>query len=160
MLLAGPKNASSNPVNFLLYPLILLAGVLQAFGNSMNAQLKNSLQNPWLASLISFLLIVALFVMAFAIMPKPLPTLEGVRSMPWWAPLGGLAGAVAVFLGLVFVGKVGAGAFNGLLITANIIASLWIDHLGLLNMPTRSLSPGRIVGGVLMVVGISLISKF
>ena len=55
--------------------------------------------------------------------------------MPWWAPIGGITGAIAVFLGLVFVGKIGAGAFNGLLITANIIASLIIDHWGLLNMP-------------------------
>ncbi len=33
-------------MDYLLYPLIVIAGVLQAFGNSMNAQLKTSLQNP------------------------------------------------------------------------------------------------------------------
>ncbi len=32
--------------------------------------------------------------------------------MPWYAPLGGLAGAVAVFGGLAFIDKVGAGPFN------------------------------------------------
>ena len=31
--------------------------------------------------------------------------------MPWWAPLGGLVGALAVIAGLLFVDKVGAGAF-------------------------------------------------
>ncbi len=37
-----------------LYPFILFAGVLQAFGAPMNAQLKNSLSNPWFASAVSF----------------------------------------------------------------------------------------------------------
>ena len=38
--------------------------------------------------------------------------------MPWWAPLGGLVGALAVVAGLLFVDKIGAGAFAGLTITA------------------------------------------
>jgi bacterial/archaeal transporter family-2 protein len=51
--------------------------------------------------------------------------------MPWWAPLGGVIGAFAVIAGLLFVGKVGTGAFAGLTITANILMSLVIDHFGL-----------------------------
>jgi len=143
-----------------LYILIVLAGFLQALGNSMNAQLKSSLQNPWLASLVSFALITAFFLIAFAVMPRPLPSVEGVTAMPWWAPVGGLAGAVAVFLGLLFVAKIGAGAFNGLLITANILSSLLIDHWGWANMPIHSLNFGRVVGGIFMVAGILLISKY
>jgi transporter family-2 protein len=84
-----------------LHPLIILAGVLQAFGNSMNSQLNVSLRNPWFASVVSFTLIPVFFSGAVVLSPKPLPTIENFSSMPWWAPLGGLAGAVAVFLGLV-----------------------------------------------------------
>jgi uncharacterized membrane protein YdcZ (DUF606 family) len=36
-----------------VYPIILLAGALQAWGPPMNSVLRNSLTNPWLASLIS-----------------------------------------------------------------------------------------------------------
>ncbi len=42
-----------------LYPIILLAGVLQAWGPPMNGALRKSLSNPWLASTVSFLPIVA-----------------------------------------------------------------------------------------------------
>jgi transporter family-2 protein len=42
----------------LLYPLILAAGALQAWGPPMNGALRNALLNPWLASLVSFLPIV------------------------------------------------------------------------------------------------------
>jgi transporter family-2 protein len=80
--------------------------------------------------------------------------------MPWWAPLGGLVGAFAVAAGLVFVGKVGAGAFAGLTITANILMSLVIDKYGLFGMDTHALSVGRMAGAALMVAGIALISYF
>ena len=42
-----------------LYPLILIAGALQAWGPPMNGALRKSLENPWLASTVSFLPIVA-----------------------------------------------------------------------------------------------------
>lgn len=146
--------------SYWLYPLIISAGVLQAMGNSMNAQLRNSLQNPWFASIVSFGLILAFFICAFAVMPRPLPTVDGIMNMPWWAPLGGLAGAVAVFVGLTMVDKVGAGPLNGMIITANILASLAIDHYGFLNMPAHPINIFRIVGGVLMVSGIILIARY
>jgi bacterial/archaeal transporter family-2 protein len=101
-----------------LYPLILIGGVLQAWGPPMNGALRNALTNPWLASLVSFLPIVALLACLVLCQPRPLPTMAGVSAMPWWAPLGGVVGAFAVIAGLLFVNKVGAGAFAGLTITA------------------------------------------
>jgi transporter family-2 protein len=129
-------------------------------GNSMNAQLRVSLLNPWLASIVSFGLILAFFICAFAINPSPLPSVAGITSMPWWAPIGGLAGAVAVFCGLTMVDKIGAGPLNGLIITANILASVAIDHCGFLNMPVHPITIWRALGAVLMVVGVALIARF
>jgi uncharacterized membrane protein YdcZ (DUF606 family) len=144
----------------LLYPVILIAGALQAWGPPMNGALRQALTNPWLASVVSFLPIVALLGVMLICMPRPLPTLEGVSGMPWWGPLGGLAGAFAVVAGLLFVDKVGAGAFAGLTITANILMSLVIDQFGLFGMPVHHLSLWRVVGGALMVGGIALVALF
>jgi transporter family-2 protein len=142
-----------------IYPFIIVGGVLQALGAPMNAQLKTSLQNTWLASAISFSLVSMVFIGAFAIMPRPLPTAEGLRSMPWWAPTGGLVGAVAVYAGLTLVQKVGAGPYTGLTITAALITSLAIDHFGLFNMQIHALNAWRACGAVFMVIGILLIAK-
>lgn len=142
----------------LLYPFVLGAGALQAIGVVWNAQLRGALVNPWLAAAVSFVPIVFVFLTLFAIRPTPLPTREDLSGMPWWAPLGGLAGAVAVFGGLLFVDTVGAGAFNGLLITANLLTSIAIDHFGWLGMPVCRAGAGRLVGAGLMVAGILLIS--
>ncbi|MEO8713853.1 MAG: DMT family transporter [Acetobacteraceae bacterium] len=143
-----------------LYPLILFAGVLQAMGPPMNGQLRVSLTNPWLANLVSFGLVLAVLIVIAAIFPRPLPTGAGVASMPWWAPLGGLIGAVAVVVGLLFVDRVGAGALAALTISANLIMSIVIDKYGLLNMPVHALSIWRMIGGLLMVVGVGLIAWF
>jgi transporter family-2 protein len=143
-----------------LYPIILIAGALQAWGPPMNNALKNALVNPWLASLVSFLPIVAFLGVLLLCLPRTLPTSVTLNQMPWWAPLGGLVGAFAVVAGLIFVGKVGAGAFAGLTITANILMSLIIDKFGLFGMETHALSVGRMIGGALMVAGIVLISYF
>jgi transporter family-2 protein len=143
-----------------LYPIILIAGALQAWGPPMNNALRNSLENPWLASLVSFLPIVALLGCLLMCIPHPLPSARGLAEMPWWAPLGGVIGAFAVVAGLLFVGKVGVGAFAGLTITANVLMSLAIDRFGLFGMEVHDLSAGRIAGALMMVGGIALISRF
>jgi uncharacterized membrane protein YdcZ (DUF606 family) len=80
----------------------------------------------------------------------PLPTLEGLSSMPWWAPLGGLVGAVQVYAGLTLVNKVGAGPFVGFTVTAALMASLVVDHYGLFHMPVHAVNVWRIIGSLLM----------
>ncbi|KJC62590.1 hypothetical protein UP10_02540 [Bradyrhizobium sp. LTSPM299] len=145
---------------FWLYPIILAAGALQAWGPPMNNALRGALENPWLASLVSFLPVIALLSCLLLCLPSPLPSAQGLAAMPWWAPLGGVIGAFAVIAGLLFVGTVGAGAFAGLTITANILMSLAVDKFGMFGMPAHELSLGRIAGAALMVAGIALISKF
>ena len=142
----------------LLYPFILGAGALQALGTVMNGALNGSLVNPWLAATVSFLPVLFVFMTVLALRPLPLPARDDVAQMPWWGPLGGLTGAVAVFCGLLFVSKVGAGPLNGLLITANLLFSLVIDHFGWINMPVHKAGKARLVGAALMVAGIGLIA--
>lgn len=140
-----------------IYPFIVIGGVLQAFGAPMNGQLKASVQNPWLASAISFGLVAMVFIAAFAVMPKPLPTTEGIKTMPWWAPLGGLVGVVAVYAGLTLVNKVGAGPYTALTVTAALITSLAIDQFGLFNMQVHAINAWRICGALLLIAGVGLI---
>ncbi|SFM04115.1 DMT family transporter [Methylorubrum salsuginis] len=144
----------------LLYPFIVVAGALQAIGVVLNAQLRGALINPWLAALVSFIPVVFVFVLVFLLRPKPLPQRADIEGVRWWMPLAGLTGAVAVFAGLLFVDKVGAGAFNGLLITANLLTSVALDHFGWLGMKQVRAGASRLGGAALMVAGIVLISVF
>ena len=143
-----------------IYPFIILGGALQTCGAAMNAQLFHSLGNKWLANTVSFALILAFFVCVFAMFPNPLPSSEGLAQMPWWAPLGGLVGAVQVYAGLTLVQKVGAGPFVGLTVTAAVVMSLTLDHYGWFRMPVHAMNPWRAVGALLMIGGIALIAKY
>jgi bacterial/archaeal transporter family-2 protein len=141
-------------------PFIIIAGALQAFGAVMSAQLRVSLTNPWLALAVLFTLNAFFFAGLFAVLPRLLPTVEGINTMPWWAPLAGLTGAVAVFAGLALIDKLGAGIVNGLIIAANLLTSLPIDQFGLMHVPVHTLNAGRIIGGLLMAAGMVLIFRF
>ena len=126
----------------------------------MNGQLNKSLQNPWLASAVSFTLITFFFTGAFFIMPHPLPTAKDLQALPWWAVVGGLVGAVQVYAGLSYVNKVGAGPFMGFTVTASLLASLAIDHFGWFRMEQHPFNLWRGVGAALLIGGVSLIAKF
>lgn len=126
----------------------------------MNGALGRSPGNPWLASTVSFLPIVALLSVAFLCLPRPLPIAAGVSSMSWWAPLGGLVGSLAVICGLLFVDKIGAGSFAGLTITANILMSPLIDKFGRFGMEVHQLNVWRTIGVALMVGDVALIAIF
>ncbi len=143
-----------------IIPFIIIGGALQACGAGMNGQLNKSLHNPWLASAVSFALITFFFTAAFLIMPHPLPTTKDLASMPWWAVVGGLVGAVQVYAGLTQVNKIGAGPFMGFTVTAALLMSLAIDHFGWFRMEPHPLNIWRALGGILLVGGISLIAKF
>ncbi len=142
------------------YPFIFAAGMLQAAGAAMGGQLNKSMHNPWLATSLSFALVLFTTCALLACMPRPLPTVGDLAAMPWWAPLGGIVGAVAVLAGFLLIQKLGAGPVNGVTITANIIASLVIDHFGLLRMEQHAMNPWRALGAALMIAGGTLIAKF
>jgi transporter family-2 protein len=69
-------------------------------------------------------------------------------------------GAVAVFAGLTLVQKVGVGTLNGLTICANLVASVAIDHFGLIGVAEHPLSWLRALGTLLMVAGVALVMRF
>jgi transporter family-2 protein len=69
-------------------------------------------------------------------------------------------GAVAVFAGLTLVQKVGVGTLNGLTICANLVASVAIDHFGLIGVDEHPLSWLRTLGTLLMVAGVALVMRF
>lgn len=143
-----------------MIPFIILGGALQTCGAAMNNQLYKHMINPWLASAISAAVVAFFFVAVFVARPKPLPSAQDAASMPWWAVIGGLVGAVQVFAGLTLVHKIGAGTFMALTVTAALIMSLLIDHFGWLRVHPHPISLARALGGVLMIGGIVLIAKF
>ncbi len=146
--------------NILPWLFVMLGGMLNAIQSGCNAQLERSLQNPWLAGIVLSIYPLLFFVFGLLIKRNPLPTWAQFQGMPWWAPLGGLAGVVAILAMMTVAEKVGAGPFNGLLVTAGVVTSMMLDHYGWMGFQVHHFNVGRAVGCGLMVCGISLIAKF
>ena len=147
-----------------LYIFLAVSGVLNTIQAGSNSTLHKQLHHPILPAIVSFgvgsgALLLALVLYGW-ITRTPLPTAQQWSSAPWWAWIGGLLGSVYV-LGMVNLsGKVGAGVFTGLTVTAGIVTSLVMDHFGLLGFERHSANIPRLVGGALMIAGLFLIGKF
>jgi transporter family-2 protein len=148
----------------MLYIVIAMTGFLIAIQAGCNATLEKSLQNPVLSAFLSFCAGTAALLLAFAIYAAvtrtPMPRAAQWSSVPWWGWVGGALGAIYILCMVLTAEKVGSGIFVGLTVTATIVASLVMDHYGLLGFKQHTASPGRILGGALMVAGMLLIGKF
>jgi len=71
-----------------------------------------------------------------------------------------LLGAVYVMATIILVPRIGAAATVRLILAGQVVASVVIDHLGLIRVPIHALSAPRLVGTVLIVAGVALVQKF
>ena len=73
--------------------------------------------------------------------------------------LGGLLGAVYVTCALIAVPVVGAGGVAAGTITGQLIASLVVDRLGAFGLEQTPLTPSRLAGVVLLLLGTVLVVR-
>ncbi len=138
----------------------LLAGTANPFQAGTNAELKGQLAQPLWATVWVYAsgLLGVLLVQLFA--RQPLPAAQQVHAVPWWAWTGGLISILATFAGLMFAKQLGAGVFTGITITMSVVISILMDHFGLIGFKQHTASPLRLAGGLLMVIGIWMVSRF
>ena len=77
----------------------------------------------------------------------------------WYYLLGGLLGAVYVANALIAVSAIGAGGVAAATITGQLTASVALDRLGALGLEETALTPGRIIGVALLLVGTFLLVR-
>lgn len=93
------------------------------------------------------------------VMRAPAPSVQQLRSVPWYGYAGGIIVATYVVMITILVPRIGVGAAIALIVTGQIIAAVIIDHFGLFNVTVRSLDINRISGIVLMIAGIYFVMK-
>lgn len=91
---------------------------------------------------------------AMLVLRPPFPAKEAVQATQWWNWIGGPLGALIVLAGAALLPKLQAGPFICLVVGGQIVCSMALDHFGLLGVPVQPLSVGKIVGALLVVVGV------
>lgn len=144
-------------MQFLLYPLVILAGLMNPLQSACTSSMNKVLHRPFLVGLMS-VAGTATVTLVGALLLGQLGFDGRAGRVPWWAWFGGLAGSVFLLAQPIAAQKIGAGPFIGLTVTSSVILSVVIDHYGWLGFPQHTASIGRIVGAGLMVVGVGLVA--
>ena len=82
------------------------------------------------------------------------PAMSNVRETQWWNWIGGPLGALIVLAGASLVSQLGAALFIALVVGGQLLCSLLLDHYALLGLPQQPITPGRVLGALLVVAGV------
>jgi transporter family-2 protein len=134
------------------------AGALVAMQAPINSRLGKTVGGVQAATF-SFLVGTAALVAISFVLRGGLASLGQVGKVPWWALVGGLLGAVYVFVALEAVRTLGASGLTAVVITGQLAMSVVIDRLGLLGVAKTPITVHRVLGIVLLIAGVALVVR-
>jgi bacterial/archaeal transporter family-2 protein len=139
--------------------LALLSGAALAVQVGLNNGLKERMDQPVQAALISFATgTLALFAFTLALRPG-WPRASSLAGSPWWIWLGGVVGASYIMLTITFSGRLGAAGWLGVVVTGQILTSVLLDHYGLVGFASHPATPWRWMGVGLLLAGAAIVLK-
>ncbi len=134
------------------------AGCLVGMQAPINSRLGRTVGGVQAATF-SFLVGTAALVAISFVLRGGLASLGSVGKVPWWALIGGLLGAVYVFVALEAVKTLGASGLTAVVITGQLAISVLVDRLGLLGVARTPITLHRILGLVLLIAGVALVVR-
>jgi bacterial/archaeal transporter family-2 protein len=134
------------------------AGCLVGMQAPVNSRLGRSVGSLQAAS-ISFLVGTAALLVVTSFYKGGLGGIGKIGNAPWWALLGGLFGAVYVTVAILTVQTLGASGLTAVVIGGQLAMSVVIDRFGLLGLHRQAVGASRILGLLLLVVGVALIVR-
>ena len=144
-----------------LYLLFAVAaGAMLPVQFGVNAQLSHWVGSPIRAAFVSFLVGTIALLIVSAFVRKPLPSLDRLGDVPWWVWTGGLLGAFYVAGSIVTAPKLGAVTLAAAIIFGQTLASVLVDQFGWVGFDEHHASPGRLLGVLLVAIGVVLVRAF
>lgn len=140
-----------------LIALALVAGAVLPVQGAINARLGAYLDAPVAVGAFSFVVAAAAMAVVFAgvlAAGAPRPRIAPLGRAPWWAWLGGVVGATYVMAVFLLIPEIGAAPVVALTVAGQQLASVLIDHHGLLRLPRRPISHARVLGVAVLLVGV------
>jgi transporter family-2 protein len=134
------------------------AGALVGMQAPVNARLGRAVGGVQAAS-ISFLVGAVALLAAVSLARGGFAGYAKAGGVPWWAFVGGLLGAVYVTIAILTVRTLGASSLTAVVITGQLVISVAIDRFGLFGIERQSIGAPRILGLVLLVIGVALVVR-
>ncbi len=126
----------------------------------VNSKLATTVDSPILAAFVSFVVgTVALFVYIL-LAGIPLNNLAASKNAPPVVWIGGLLGAFFVSIMATIVPRLGVAFAFSSAIAGQMIITLLMDHFGWLGVPEKPINFWRVLGAILITVGVILVRRF
>ncbi len=142
-----------------LATLVIVGGLGLAVQAAVNSRLRAGVHSPPLSALISFLVGAAALLLITASGAFGRAKFTDWNTLPWWAWVGGLLGAVYVLTAIIAVPRIGTAAVVACGVFGQIVASLVLDNMGWFGVPRIPLTGTRIAGAVLLLAGVLLMQR-
>ena len=141
-----------------LYLLLALAtGAGVAVMAVVNARLGLLLGGPFWAAAAQFTVALSAVLVVALATRQPSPVTTGIGSAPWWLWAGGLFSATFIVVSILLTPRLGVALTLATIIVGQLSAALIVDHYGLFGGTVIRISPARVLGVALLLVGITLI---
>jgi transporter family-2 protein len=141
-------------MDFLWLFLAAAAGSCIALQAAANASLRSHLGDVRYAAFFSICGTIITACLVMLVIRPPFPSAAAMRSAPWWNWIGGPLGALIVLAGAALTPRLGAAAFIAAVVAGQVVCSLVLDHFGWMDLMRQHITPGRLVGAVLVVSGV------
>ena len=139
--------------------MAFLSGAFLPIQAGLNAKLGKAAASPVYASLISFIISAAALVL-YLLLTRETFSWAGLKTAPLYIWAGGVLGAFYVTVIILSFPKLGPGLTFGLVVAGQMCISLLLDHFNILVAKPHPINYMRLVGMLLVVVGVIIIRKF
>jgi transporter family-2 protein len=139
------------------YLFAVVAGAMLPFQFGINSVLARYVDGAARASLVSFTVGTLSLLLAVLLFYRGAPSGEKLAGAPWWVWIGGILGAFYVLGSVVTAPKLGAATLVALILAGQAVASLTVDHFGLVGFDENPVTPGRLLGIALVAAGVVLV---
>lgn len=124
---------------------------------ALNSELGRAVGSSIYGALLSFVVGIAGLFVYLVFSRVEWSNWRQALELPWYYWLGGLLGALYVTGIIVLAPRLGTALTFGLTIAGQMILGVIMDHYGWLNLPENPISWWRVIGVLLIIVGVVLI---
>jgi len=140
---------------------VLLAASFLPIQAACNGALNRALGRPTLVATLSVLgSLIFMLLVGMLTGQLSLASAGRIARAPLWAWGAGVCGAIYVISQPIAAPRLGAALFMSLAVTGQVLTAVLLDHFALLQLPQHNASPGRLLGVLLIAVGVWLVAFF
>ena len=155
----GGKSEDGAIKQTLWYVMALISGFLSAAMTGIYRYMGSVLGSPFRATFVTTVVGCVILGIVSLIPMVNRPFLKDVdkSDRPWWIWFGGIFGSVSASINVWLSQRLGVGLTLVFGLIGNTIGGILVDHFGLFGVAKHKVTPRKIIGVIVMIIGAALI---